>query len=91
LIQTGSLTIDIQMDDIKNTTNISAELADGYETEGYVNRVLAEREAIKMLDMHGVDWHITPHGGLLAKDENDEDFVTITNWTLFDMLAYLNY
>ena len=57
-------------------TNLHPQLIDSYEMEGYENRPLSEREIEKMLKSHSADM---------------TDVQSTSNWTLFDMLAFLGY
>lgn len=81
---------------------INEQLAEVYESEGYVNRELSPKEIIKYLDDHGNDWHVQVSTGKLfasdmcVKTENGEivdcaEFVDTTDWQLFDLLAHLQY
>lgn len=62
---------------MKTATNLTPTLSDSYEMEGYENRVLSDREINRMFADHGVT--------------NDERPLDTTNWTLFDILYFLNY
>lgn len=61
---------------MKTITSLHESLIDSYETEGYENRELSEREIAKMLRSH---------------DADVSTLADTTNWTLFDMLAFLGY
>lgn len=64
-------------------------LVSSYEMEGYSNRKMSFKGLIKMLDNHGqYSWE--DEGRLFAYDD-EEQYVDITNYDLFDMLSFLNY
>lgn len=58
---------------------MNTQLIESYETEGYVNRTLSQREKVKMLADHGY----TDNNTVLEVLESVND--------LFDMLSFLNY
>lgn len=80
---------------MKTTTNLLDGVIDCYESEGYENRALSQVECIKMLDAHGLCWHLTEDGlyanDLEPEDSNADGTTLIKDWTLFDMLAFLGY
>lgn len=73
---------------------LSPELIDSYESAGYTNRELSQKEIAHMLDDHGINrrW---ANGCLMAGDCFDGEGVEVltdtNNWTLFDCLSFLNY
>lgn len=73
---------------------LSSELIDSYEYAGYTNRELSQKEIAKMLDGHGINRRWV-NGCLMVGDcfdgEDVEVLTDTTNWTLFNVLSFLNY
>lgn len=73
-------------------TSLSPELTDSYEIAGYTDISMSKIEIIKMLDSHGVCWETcVAEGGVLYATDDDNVQVDTTNWTLFNVLSFLNY
>lgn len=72
-------------------TTLYPQLIDSYESEGYENRPISQYEIRRRLEAHGNGWHLL-NGTLFAGNSlNDENIEDTTDWTLFDLLAYLEY
>lgn len=74
---------------MKTLRNVSPEIIDLFESEGYENRILTEYELKRRLDAHGNLWHTTENDIFVS--DNGEDYVSAKDWTLFDLLDFLNY
>ena len=71
-------------------TQISPELIATFESEGYTNRALGNYEIERRLETHG-NKLIKIDGVIMAINDDGLYSTDTTNWTLFDLLNYLNY
>lgn len=78
---------------MKNQTQVSTNLSNSYESDGYENRELSQREIAKMLTEHGIRFveHDECITAIETYGDTSEDTFNTANWSLFDMLAFLGY
>jgi len=75
---------------MKTITNVSPESIELFEGEGYENRLLTDYELTRRLEAHGNPIGIID-GFKYVQDDDGLFTVCTSNWTLFDLLDYLNY
>lgn len=71
-------------------TNLSQEIIDFYEEEGYINRIMPPSEIHKIMEQHG-NCCTTSQDKYLIVQSPDGEMENTTDWTLFDCFSFLGY
>jgi len=78
---------------MKTLRSLSPETIETFELDGYENRQLSQNEIMYRLANHGMVYQ-NVNGTIVVLEmfgNGDIDTTDATNWTLFDLLDFLNY